>query len=407
MAKPTHRGWRPDGPQLPRAPHVWPVVHKDGRQGMIKTSRAGNYHRSRLTDEVRGTVDLRCFEGVMPVLDFDDTVPWMVMPRAVGLSDYLGPDATLREVVVEVCRVATTLALMAGNDLYHRDLKPANLFRLGQETVIGDFGLATWPTRMTRTGTGRQVGSAHFMAPGMREYNSELPAGPADVYSLGKTLFGLAMSRKGSYPPLGTHAAGSDEFSLYAAGGQPAHDLAYLLEAMTVHRPHERPGMRTVVTELSSWLARFSPGSVQRHDGRLRGGLFSSPTSQADLARMDRRTTNLQRRLMSHMRSLTKALLGYSDGWTEDGGRYFISPEPDTELEPDDFLALASDPDQNGFRVVLAAALYGDTADIFFQWRRDNDADGVLAFEHQRAADGRLAERTGDARPHGEALSCG
>lgn len=56
----------------------------------------------------------------------------------------------------------------------------------------------------------------------------------ADVYSLAKTLFVLALPGRGPYPPDGTHRADGEEFSLWETdGGESLPPLRHVLEAAT------------------------------------------------------------------------------------------------------------------------------------------------------------------------------
>jgi serine/threonine protein kinase len=96
---------------------------------------------------------------------------------------------------------ALTLAGLAAKGIGHRDLKPENLFRHEGRWVIGDFGLATYPGKEPITVGERRLGPLYFIAPEMLREPDVADAGPADVYSLAKTLWALASGQR--YPPEG------------------------------------------------------------------------------------------------------------------------------------------------------------------------------------------------------------
>ena len=84
----------------------------------------------------------------------------------------------------------------------------------------------------------------------------------ADVYSLAKTLFVLALPGRGPYPPDGTHHADGEEFSLWETGGDarsmPAlAALRDVLEAATAFEPRRRLSMADFRDELQAWLRRY------------------------------------------------------------------------------------------------------------------------------------------------------
>ncbi|MCX5317765.1 hypothetical protein [Streptomyces sp. NBC_00154] len=77
----------------------------------------------------------------------------------------------------------------------------------------------------------------------------------ADVYSLAKTLFVLALPKAGPYPPNGTHRADHEEFSLWQHSGSPGlARLLHVLEAATQHSITERLNRPGFGRELRLWL---------------------------------------------------------------------------------------------------------------------------------------------------------
>jgi serine/threonine protein kinase len=134
------------------------------------------------------------------------------MPEATPIAEALA-DESLEEVVTALAGIASTLArLQAAHNVAHRDLKPGNLYFWDGRWLVGDFGLIAVPNVEELTRNGRRLGPAHYTA-----YELILnPAGadpfPADVYSLGKTLWVLATGL--GFPPEGHQPAGTRSYSI-------------------------------------------------------------------------------------------------------------------------------------------------------------------------------------------------
>ena len=93
----------------------------------------------------------------------------------------------------------------------------------------------------------------------------------ADVYSLAKTLFVLALPR-GPYPPDGTHHAEREEFSLWEAGGgtHSLEALRHVLEAATEFGPDRRLSMANFRDELRAWLRKYAEEKFRARADRPR-----------------------------------------------------------------------------------------------------------------------------------------
>ena len=134
------------------------------------------------------------------------------MPVVTPIADALR-EAALEEVVAALAEIASTLArLRADHNVAHRDLKPGNLYFSEDKWLVGDFGLIALPNVAELTRNSRRLGPAHYTA-----YELILdPAGadpfPADVYSLGKTLWVLATGL--GFPPEGHQPAGTRSYSI-------------------------------------------------------------------------------------------------------------------------------------------------------------------------------------------------
>jgi serine/threonine protein kinase len=220
-------------------------------------------YQGRFFDEIKLYRSLGDRAGILPLIDSlmpsDDgyrpgVPPWLAMEIGTSIVEYLGPEADFALVVQAVNRFANVLAELAEEGIYHRDIKPPNLYRLHEGFVIGDFGIADFPDKSGLTRTGEKLGPANFLAPEMIEYSGDVQSGPADVYSLAKTLWVLAAGRK--FPPPGELRADNGALRL---SGQVAHPrvpmLDSFIETATAHDPIRRPSMREFSDELAWWAA--------------------------------------------------------------------------------------------------------------------------------------------------------
>jgi hypothetical protein len=161
---------------------------------------------------------------------------------------------SLRGVVDAVAQVAGTLAELAEDGIFHRDLKPDNLFELEGRFLVGDFGLAEFPDKERHTTNDRKLGPWGFLAPEMLNRPREALAGPADVYSLVKTLWVLATDQ--NWPPLGRQPTSDSRsrLSSFVADGRAA-ELEPIIERCTENEPADRLTMGELKAELAAWLA--------------------------------------------------------------------------------------------------------------------------------------------------------
>jgi serine/threonine protein kinase len=178
--------------------------------------------------------------------------PWLAMPVATPLAQSLA-GRSLPEVVGAVATIADTLArLQADFDIAHRDLKPGNLYELDGSWLIGDFGLIALPDAEALTRDGRQVGPAHYTAYEMILSPTTAQPHPADVYSLGKTLWVLATGQ--AWPPEGHQPAGTRGFEIGDFRPHPrSAALDREVDLMTRLHPEERPAKAQVARDLAAW----------------------------------------------------------------------------------------------------------------------------------------------------------
>lgn len=227
--------------------------------------------------------------GLLPLLDAHlpdqpgkDDQPWLAMPIATPITNAL-EGRPLADVVAAVAAIADTLArLQRDFGIAHRDIKPGNLYKLDGSWLIGDFGLIAVPDAKSLTADGRQVGPAHYTAYEMILYPATADPHPADVYSLGKTLWVLATGQ--AFPPEGHQPVGTRGFGI---GDFRPHLRASILDQevdlMTRLHPEERPSKEQATRDLALWNELSGEPAVidlSEAGARLREKLRSSIAEQ-------------------------------------------------------------------------------------------------------------------------------
>jgi serine/threonine protein kinase len=226
---------------------------------VLKTKKVDQEPYQRFVREIDFLRKHQNVAGLLPLLDAHlpaqptkDDPAWLAMPIATPITKALA-ERPLQDVARAVGRIAETLAaLQRDSGIAHRDIKPGNLYELNGEWLVGDFGLISIPGVEGLTRDGRQVGPTHYTAFEMIDHPSTADPHPADVYSLGKTLWVLATGQ--NWPPEGHQPAGMSGFSI--GDYRPYRNtggLDELVDRMTKLRPQERPTMEQVSRDLAAW----------------------------------------------------------------------------------------------------------------------------------------------------------
>ena len=159
--------------------------------------------------------------------------------------------------------LARAVAYLHREGIVHRDIKPANvLIGPDRRPRLCDLGLAREEELSSRaTASGDTLGTPCYMAP--EQARGPREAGPpADLYSLGVTLFHAAAGR----PPF-NEESGIVVMSRHLFDGVPdvrtlrpglPTDLAHLIWRLTRKDPSERPSAAEVAAQLSVEVIRHS-----------------------------------------------------------------------------------------------------------------------------------------------------
>ena len=196
--------------------------------------------------------------GILPILSYEKTDYWYIMPRAISLEDYLGEKRDIKQIVECIINYAKTLECIHALGNSHRDIKPENMYFYKDHFCLGDFGLVDIPDNPNNNTEGEhQVGAKATMAPEMRRSPLTSSGDKADVYSLAKTLW-ILITRKslgfdGVYdfmdPFLSIRPYVSQVDRLISLAG-----IERLLRKSTQNAPEDRPTMTEFRTRLEKWL---------------------------------------------------------------------------------------------------------------------------------------------------------
>jgi serine/threonine protein kinase len=254
---------------------VWKVVDVAGGVSALKLLRArGSSRLARFRDEVE-FLRLYSEPGVLPLVDSHldgPGPPWYVMPLAIPIRDALGRDPAPATVVEAIASIAEVLARLAARGVGHRDIKPDNLFQLDGGWVVGDFGLVSYPEKEPVTVQGRRLGPLDYMAPEMRADADTASPGPADVWSLAKTVWVLLADA--DLPLPGSHDLLNPTMSLRERiNWHRVDQVDLLLERCTRMEPSARLTMSEFARELRALVTEpqvDDPPDLDDISGRLR-----------------------------------------------------------------------------------------------------------------------------------------
>lgn len=244
---------------------------------VINVTKVEREPYQRFVQEIRILREHQSVAGLLPLIEAHlpdqptkKDQPWLAMPIAIPIDKALEA-RPLADVVDAIATVADTLwRLQRDFNIAHRDVKPGNLYELDGAWLIGDFGLAVSPDTVGLTVEGRPLGPAHYTAYEMIRDPSSADPHPADVYSLGKTLWVLATDQRfppEGHQPVGTRGFGIGDFRPH----RHASALDQEIDLLTRLHPEERPSKEQVARDLAAWLQLTSePTEFDLSEARAR-----------------------------------------------------------------------------------------------------------------------------------------
>jgi serine/threonine-protein kinase len=189
---------------------VWEAENSHGRKVAIKFLKShhfGGVREKRFRSEIDFLKNEARRPGILPIIDFylpvtcsETERPWFVTPLSTSFTDLdLSGPINFPRLVQLIETVSQNLSKLHDEAKWHRDLKPENLFMLDGNPLIGDFGLVDFPGKDAVSTSIEISGPLFYVAPEIMQNAENTPAGPADVYSLSKTLWVLASGQRYPY----------------------------------------------------------------------------------------------------------------------------------------------------------------------------------------------------------------
>jgi serine/threonine protein kinase len=226
---------------------------------------------ARFKDEITALKQMGPIPGVVTLLDANipenprkQDLPYYTMPIGTPFEKKLAGknDESLFKAFL---KIAQAVADLHSKGFTHRDIKPNNMMFIGDEPVITDFGLVSFPDKTPRSGNNEKIGPAWTIAPEMQRTSSTAEFEKADVYSMAKTLW-ILITRKhlgfeGQYIPNSNISLNNFvdlKINTMTNAGQFYYHsvvlLDHLLQSSTDNDPEKRPTAQEFHDLLEFWL---------------------------------------------------------------------------------------------------------------------------------------------------------
>jgi serine/threonine-protein kinase len=168
---------------------------------------------------------------ICQILDYgsEGDLIYIVMPYLAGgsLADILVKDRTVAPVRAAAIssQVSCALDFAHRRGIVHRDIKPDNiLFDEDGHALVTDFGIATARFHGRLTGSGRAMGTPHYMSP--EQAMGKMVDGRSDLYAIGVMLYEMVLG----FPPF-------DGADSYSVGYKHVHEQPVAPEVVDSRTP--------------------------------------------------------------------------------------------------------------------------------------------------------------------------
>jgi serine/threonine-protein kinase len=204
------------------------------RNVVVKVLHAHLARDKEMSERFRREAEAACqlvHPHICAILDFGAVgeAVYIVLPFLTGgsLADRLVRDKTIPSgtSAAVVSQVACALDYAHRQGIIHRDIKPDNiLFDNDGNSFITEFGIATARFHGRLTGTGRAMGTPHYMSP--EQAMGKLIDGRSDIYAIGVMLYEMIVG----FPPF-------DGADSYSVGYKHVHEPPVPLDVVDSKTP--------------------------------------------------------------------------------------------------------------------------------------------------------------------------
>ena len=195
--------------------HVYYALHQElARPLVVKVLHSHLARDSEMRERFRREAESASqlvHPNICTIIDYGSVgeAVYLVMPYLAGgsLADVLVRDRTVAPGAAAsiTAQVASALDYAHRRGVVHRDVKPDNiLFDEDGHALITDFGIATARVHGRLTGTGRAMGTPHYMSP--EQAMGKMVDGRSDIYAIGVMLYEMLLG----FPPFD----GADSYSV-------------------------------------------------------------------------------------------------------------------------------------------------------------------------------------------------
>src|SRR5665213_1654102 len=149
----------------------------------------------RFKDEITALDKLSSIKGIMDLVEYYlpesptfDNLPYYVMLVAESFEKHLNGE-THKVLFKRYLMIVKAVSELHQLGFTHRDIKPSNILLIGDQPLLSDFGLVSFPKKSSLSGRNENIGAKWTIAPEMKRTSTTADFKKADVYSLAKTLW--------------------------------------------------------------------------------------------------------------------------------------------------------------------------------------------------------------------------